>query len=350
MPLEFESAEAFGVGSVNAILARRPYIAEKGSRYAGQPVICQVRGVGKDAETYERPVTNATLRKDEWQELDAVIVEAARERLVGVDDLISRGLTHALGGVGVLTAQWEAGSEMTDANITMDGETVDDLDRQEFALRGVPVPVVHKDFKIGRRVLEASRTHGAALDVTTGAEAGQSVARSSEQMLFNGASIKSDGYQIYGYTTHPQRNTASISNWSTASGSTILTEATDLVQALRQDRHYGPAILYIPAEYESSMEDDLKAESDKSVRQRLLEINGIEDVKVADVLADGEVVLAEMSRTNVDLAIAQDVSTMEWQQGSNWTTHYQAAAVWVPRFKADFDNRLGVVHATATST
>ena len=348
--LELESARDFGVNSVNAILAKRPYIAEKGSRYAGQPVICQVKGAGKNAEYYERPVNNATLRKDEWQELDTVIVEAARERLVGVDDLISRGLTHSLGGVGVLTAQWEAGSEMTDANITMDGETVDDQDRQEFALRGVPVPVVHKDFKLSLRVLEASRTIGAALDVTTGAEAGQSVARSSEKILFNGASIKSDGYTIHGYTTHPNRNIASISDWSTASGATILSETTTLIQTLRQDRHYGPVIMYIPAEYEAAFEDDLKAETGISVRERLLRINGLEDIKVADVLGTGEVVLAEMSRTNVDMAIAQDVSTMEWQPGSQWTTHYQAAAVWVPRFKDDFDGRLGVVHATATSS
>ena len=36
--------------------------------------------------------TNDTLRKDEWELFDETVVEVARERLVGVGDLIERNL------------------------------------------------------------------------------------------------------------------------------------------------------------------------------------------------------------------------------------------------------------------
>jgi len=248
-------------GGENAILSQRPYIATNGKN-SGHPVVAYNTGQldDKGMPIYgERRITaNATLRKDEWIDLEDQIIEAARERLVIVDDLQSAGLTYNVGGLGTLISEWETGSEMTDADITMDGETVRNKDRQEFGLSGVPIPVIGKDFKIGERMLMASRQRGAGLDVTQGVEAARSVARTSEAMVFNGASIGASNsagnrYTIPGLTTYGGRSTFTMSDWSDDVGVTpedIFKEILEMVQQLEtEERHYGPFTIYIPGAY-----------------------------------------------------------------------------------------------------
>jgi len=346
-------------GGENAILEQRPYIATNG-KFKGQPVVAFNTGqLDKDGQPVygEKPAIQAnasTLRKDDWVDLESAIIEAARERLVIVDDLMGAGLTYNVGGLGTLISEWESGSEITDAEITMDGETNSDKDRQQFALNGVPVPIVQKEFKIGERVLQASRRSGAALDVTTGTEAARAVARASEKMVFNGSTIGASNsggtrYTIPGLTNFAGRATYTISDWSNAgvSNETILTEILQMIEvAETQERRYGPFKLYIPAEYSYRFRQDFKANSDKTLMQRVMEIDAIEAVRVSDVLGDGNVILLEMTRGTIDLAIASDLTTVQWQSGSRWTNHFQTFASWVPRLKQDYDGHCGIVHGT----
>ena len=47
---------------------------------------------------YAEMHANATLRKDEWVELDRTMVAAFNERLVGIQDLIDNNLVHPQAG------------------------------------------------------------------------------------------------------------------------------------------------------------------------------------------------------------------------------------------------------------
>jgi uncharacterized linocin/CFP29 family protein len=340
------------LNSENGMLAKRPYIATSG-RHAGQAVVTVNTGKRDQSGNLvyaERPINaNATLRKDEWIDLDDTIIEAARERLVIVDDLISAGLTYNVGGLGTMIAEWETGSEVTDARISMDGDTVTERDRQEFGLNGVPIPLIHKDWKISERALLASRTRGAALDVTTGQEMARAVARTSEAMIFNGASLSTGGYSIPGLTTYSGRETFTISDWS-ASGTTpetILAEILAMVAKLETNaRAYGPFNIYIPAAYSAKFYQDFKANSDKTLMDRVLEDPRINAVRVADALATGNVSVVEMTSRNIDLAIASDVTNVQWQSGSGMTNMFKTYAAWAPRIKSDFDGRCGILHGS----
>jgi uncharacterized linocin/CFP29 family protein len=342
---------------VQAALAKRPYINSR-----GQAVVAVHTGK-LDPKTgmpimKERIVANATLRKDEWISLDDRLVESARERLVIVDDLMSAGLVHPVGGLGVMTSEWEEGSEITDAEVTMDGETQTDNDRQEFSLKGVPIPIIQKRFRIGERVLLASRQRGAALDVSTGVEAARSVARVSEDIVFNGTVLgaqKSAGntYQVYGLTNFPQRATVTISDWSDDSGVSpedILDDIHAMVQEMETNqRHYGPFNFYIPAAYMFRFREDFKANSDKTLLQRCLEEESVASIKVADKLATGNVVMVELDEMVIDLAVASDITNIQWASGSGWTNYFQTYAAWAPRLKTDYDGRTGILHATVGS-
>ena len=346
--------QEFGVGSgENAMLEKRPYINSKGQNV----VAFNTHQMDQNGQFIykERAIqTNATLRKDEWVNLEDRLIEAFRERLVIIDDLRSGGLTYNAGGLGTLISEWETGSEITDAEITMDGESKADKDGQEFGLDGVPIPVVHKEFTIGERMLQASRSRGAGLDVTTGLEAARSVARRSEHMVFNGAKIgkvksASNSYGIPGLTTFDARATFTISDWSdpAVTPQTIHGEILQMVKILEtQQRRYGPFKFYIPGAYAFRFREDYKTNSDKTLMERVLDEDVIDGIRISDVLEAGNVVGIDMKPEVIDLAIASDITTVQWASGSGWTNEFQVYAAWAPRLKADFDGRTGVVHGS----
>jgi hypothetical protein len=343
-----------GVDSEAKILAARPYFNEE-----GHPCITvntgQLDENGFPVYREQRIQTNATLRKDEWLRLDETLITAARERLVIVEDLRAAGLTHNVGGLGVLISEWEKASEITDAEITMDGESDTDADRQEFGLNGVPIPVIQKRFKIGERVLMASRTRGAALDVTTGVEAARAVARTSESIVFNGTTmgtVNSDGnqYQIYGLLNFPDRATfPTLLDWADV-GTTpeeILGDILAMITILETQEHkFGPFTLYIPGAWAHRFREDFKANGDRTLMQRVLAIESIRAVRVSDTLQAGDVVLIELDRMTIDLAVAADLSNIQWGSPSGWTNFFQTFAAWAPRLKSDYDGHTGILHGS----
>lgn len=328
-----------------------PYVNVK-----GQPVIQVFTGKRNDKGqpmVREHIVSNASLRHEEALRIDAEVLASYRQR-AGVMELFkSSGLVHPVGSLGVLISAWERSSEITDAQVTLDGESLAEGDNQGFQLDGVPIPIIQKPFRISERALLASRGNGGGLDVTTGIEAAVAVARAGEDMLLSGSpSIgKVDGYSIYGLTNHPNRNLATISDWSDTgvAGTTILAEILALVQAAEQDRKYGPFALLIPNTYNFRFYEDFKSNSDKTLMQRILEDSRIKAVQVCDRMTTGQVVLVELDRSTVDLAVASDVTTIQWASLSGWTNYFQVYMAGAPRIKTDYDGRSGIVHASVGS-
>jgi uncharacterized linocin/CFP29 family protein len=312
----------------------------------GESKIVQVNeaGVAEGVRTNAQ----ASLQYQEWMDIDRTVIEIATQRLVGIADLQGRGLTHPLGSIGVTVSLWDRSSDMTGAEIDMSGLTGSEEDTPNYLTAQVPVPVVHKDFRLNLRRLEASRRMGEGLDVTAAAIAGRVVAEASETMLFSGESIVVDGNTIYGYTTHPDRNAVDLTtHWdliATANNYLIIADVIAMQNASRSDRHYGPWMLYIPTAYESKMDEDYRANDNRTVRDRIMALAGIQGVRVADFLPANNVVLVQLSRETVDLATAQDISTVQWTPDGGMTNKFKVMAVWVPRLKSDFDGRMGLVH------
>lgn len=290
--------------------------------------------------------TNRLLRKDEWVQLDTRIVNVARERLIGIQDLRSRGLTHQLGGLGTLYSQYEQQGDMSDANVDMGGVTQGEEDDIGFNPVTVPVPIVHKDFSINLRRLQASRKLGDGLDTTTGEVASRKVSEGIENMLFKGANLTVDGNKIYGYTSHPNRVTGTTSgSWSTIGN--VYNDVLDMIKEAHGKNKFGPFILYVAGDVWPSLLDVYTDGSGQTARDRI--INGIpelQDIKPADKLDSGNVVLVQMTSDNVDLAVAQDINTVEWNEQGGMVTNFKVMAAMVPRIKADSEGRLGVVHIT----
>lgn len=294
-------------------------------------------------------VTNApaTLRYDEWKDIDRKVIEISTQRLKATAAFISRGLTYNLGSIAAVVALWQRSSDMTPAEVTMDGVSESEEDRVNFDTKSVPVPIVHKDFRINMRYLEASRRMGQGVDTIQAGIAARVVAEKNEDMLLSGTPIQVDGATVYGLLNHPDRNTASLPlAWDNVSktGALILADVITMITAAKADRHFGPYLLLLPQAYEMVLDTDYRANDNRTIRQRIMALEGIAGIEIVDRMTANNIVLVQLSDDVCDIAIAQDVTTIQWAEQGGLVQKYKVMSSMVPRVKSDFDARSGIVH------
>lgn len=292
---------------------------------------------------------NATLRRDEWKQYDDAILKTAVSRRIGVADLQAMGLVFNLGnGLGTMVLEYEDVSDFTDAEVSMDGRAKVQKDRPDFEINYLPLPITHKDYSIQARALAASRSRGDALDTTSAELATRKVVEKVETYLFQGSSTFTyGGGTIYGYMTHPDRNEVDFSadEWDLSTGGEgILTDVRAMKQALIDAKYYGPYMIYVPTNYETALDDDFKSASDKTTRQRILEVEGVMGVKVADFLTDDNVIMVQMTSDVVRLVNGLDISNVEWNEEGGMVLNYKVMEIKVPQIRSDQSGNCGVAH------
>jgi uncharacterized linocin/CFP29 family protein len=311
------------------------------------------------------PIANseATLRKDEWIELDQAVIKAARLRLPAVNRLTALGLNRNLAnGFGKTIYQWETQSEMNDAQISMDGLTRGINDRVEFPLKGIPLPIVHKDWTINARNLAESRNVGESVDVTQAESAAYKVAEYIENMLYNGpggtstaATYTYAGYSIYGLRNFPQRVTGSLTgkwddivNSDITVGEKIVADVLAMIQASLDVDRGGPWDLHVPRNYETTLGEDYKTNSDKTIRQRIMEIEGIQQIIISDKLPDDNVILLQTTSDVIQMITGMPINNIQWSIEGGMAFNYKVMGIIVPRLIADYNNSSGIIHYTGS--
>jgi uncharacterized linocin/CFP29 family protein len=290
--------------------------------------------------------TNALLRKDEWELLDTRLVTTFNEALNGIADLRNRGLTLDLGGMQTIISQYEKQSDMDEAMVHMAAAIEDEQDRTQYSLVSVPVPVISKGFQFDIRHLSASRRLGQSLDTTNSETAARKVAEKLEDILFNGNVSVMGGSPIYGYRTHPHRNTNTGADWGTATN--IYTNILEMITIMAADRVYtGPFVLYVnPAQYVQTLAISDTTRMKSELQVALDSIPQLEAITPTDKMPAGECCLVSMTRDTTELAIGEDVSNVEWESMGGMASHFKVMTVAVPRVKSDYSGRCGIVHTT----
>lgn len=290
--------------------------------------------------------TNDVLRKDEWILLDETVVQIARDRLILAGDLLTRGLRFDVPNpLGTTRIEWERLGDLTAADVNMSGVTEATRDRATFDLKSMPFPIIHKDFQINIRALAASRNRGESLDVTNAGLAARVVAEKIDDIVMNGVTISQTNGQIYGYLNAPNRNTASVTaTWVTATGEQIVGDVLSMIDAAIGDNMYGPYVIYVPFNVFVQMGDDYKANSDKTVMQRVMEIPGIEAVRPTARLTAPNVLLIQMTADVVDMVTGMQPTTLQWESHGGMITNFKVMAMMVPRIKDDKADQSGIVH------
>ena len=292
-----------------------------------------------------------TLRRDEWIYFDTTVAEEAALRLSGVADLLENpslvmNIPNAMGKTLIEVANI---GDMEEAVVSMDGLARSDNDAVGFDGDNYPLPITHKDFNIGLRKLESSRSgRGDALDTTQIRVSTRKVAEKLEYMLFRGGP-KFQGHTIYGYTNHPNRNTGSFGtngNWSQAAktGADMLADLTTAKAGLMADGFDGPYWVYLPAAYSTEIDDDFKASGDKSIRERLLEIDGVTKISISSQLPANNIIVVQATPDVVQWAMGEEISPVQWDIYGGFGIAFKVWGIQAPVIRATQSGKSGIYH------
>lgn len=324
----------------------------KGStgKWAGEQMIAAVNaGIKINAEVLR---ANGVLRHEEWKFFDDAVIGEALIQLKGVADLIGAGLTVTVpNSLGKTVYAYEKSTMMDEAQVSMDPVTRTENDRVEFDLANLPLPITHKDFYLNLRTLTASRERGEPLDTLQSRLAGRVVAEKTEKMLFQGLTGTFGGMSIYGYMTHPDRNTASFGtngNWATSNtsktGENILSDVLTMIAAAEADRMFGPYWLYVPRNSNTKLDNDFKANSDLTIRQRLMMVDGLNKITAVDQLTENNVILVQATLDVTAMVLGETLQTVQWDVEGGFQINFKAFQIALPLIRSDITGRSGVVH------
>jgi hypothetical protein len=342
------------------------------------------------------PVVNATsLRKEEWLELDKVVLKAARYRLRAYADLAAANTFGGFNAMSKMILEHETMSDALEAVVDMDGMTPARNDVPTYQLEGLPLPITHADFYLSSRRLAVSRNTGTPLDTSLGEQAGRRVAETIEKttignvtgVTYGGASTHTGGYgrtsRVYGYTNFPDRLTKTNMTAPTAGGwvpSTTVSEVLACITQLADNKFFGPFMLYHSTDWDRYLDNDYYVSitsgavaPTKTLRQRLREIEVIQDVRRLDMLfasapttdttssnytgPGGESVTGNNAFTFIfvqmtpDVARAingMDITTVQWETEGGMKLNFKVMAIQVPQLRADRYGNCGILHATTS--
>ncbi len=322
----------------------RPWVNKKGQQFY------QLKGNKKPVRMTGNATT--TMRKDDWLAIDDVVITAAKPRLKAVADLIGAGLTFNMNGMAASSLQTETQSDMNRASVSMDGMRRNANDRPEFKDQTIPLPIIHKDINFSARNIIISRNGGSPLDLTSIALASARVAEEAEQMLIGNSEVANEytygGGTIYGYTDFPDALSKTFTQPSGAAtdGTTFLTEVLAATQQLRDAFHYGPYVLYTGTSWQQFLGADFKAGSDKTLQQRILEIDEISSIRPLDYLSGFNLIFVQMTPDVVREIMGLSITTVQWETHGGMQKNFKIMAIMVPQLRSDFNGRTGILNGS----
>ena len=289
---------------------------------------------------------NATLRRDEWMWYDRAVTRLARERLVVTSELISRGLSVPLPNpLGVLAIEWDNVGDLEPAELSMSGLNEASKDQLDYGMSSMPIPLIHKEFTLNLRQLEAARRNGRNMDTTHAQVATRKVVELIEQLIFTGATIQSANGRIWGLLNHPNRNTGSLSgDWATAPGENIVADILAMIEKARVDNMFGPFLLFIPGRVGVSMSRDYKANSSDTILQRLRDIPGLVGIVPTNRLTGNNTLLVQLTADVIEMIDGIQPTMVEWDSRGGFEMNFKIFAIMLPRIRSDYANQSGIVH------
>lgn len=325
----------------------RPFVGDDGRSYIS-------RNTGKLDDNgnpiAEALVTNAgaTLRKDEWEQIDDVVVKAARKRLKIVNWLRSSGLSVNIpNGFGTTVYQYERQSDISAARISMDALAPGDNDRPVYDLVNLPLPIIHKEVTMSSRQLATSRKGNTPLDTSMLELAAIKVAEEAEKLhLGTFGTFVFGGATLYGLTNFPSRITGSATDPAGGSWTPTATynDVLAMISAAYDKFRYGPFKLWYSTGYLQYMMRQFSLYDPTPLERAIANIPQISSVEVCDYLTGKQLLLVQEDSSTVRTVIGMDIQTVQWQERGGLLEKFRVMAMMVPQMKVDQSSNCGVVH------
>jgi len=269
----------------------------------------------------------AQLTDEEMIYIDNRIVETVKPALIG------RRLfpVFKLPNAGFVTVRGYKRSDMSQARISLQGQTKN-KDRSEKTAFDVTVPVIHKEFTLWWRDLEASRNGGLPLDTQEAENAARQCAEEEDKLLLSGEYTGWTALGIEGLATATGRNTqASAGAW----GANALTDLSAAIGKLEASGHTGPYAAILRSTWAAKLRALV---SNTAVKY----IEVIRDLFPAGIYVSDSLytsgglttiaLVVEPSQENFELVIGQDLSVFT-QQDPDMNLQCKVFEVLAPRIK-----------------
>ena len=294
-------------------------------------------------------VTNSFLSLEEWSKLDKKIIQAAERSLGAWADVMNDGLTEHT-SLAEEFSKWRVSSEVTDADVTMDFRTRIGQDKVDMKTYGVPIPIISKGYSFGRREVLVARASGADLQTVNAEEAARAVSEGVESLLVNGnTNIVVQGMSIPGYTSlaaRDQDTAAGYGGGDFGTFSDIYPTFTGMMSKLAAKDYYGPFRCYVAnTQYYEMLA--LNSETERSALANVLDLPEIESVRPNALLADGSLVMVQMTSNVVNARIALDLENRQWEAPDGSALFYSVMMAAAPRLVTDYNGNTGIAHATS---
>lgn len=302
----------------------------------------------------------ATLRKDDWVQIDQMVVSAARPRLRFFNDLRAAGLNMNIpNALGTTVWQYEKQSNISDATVSMDGLNKGASDRPVMDIEQMPLPIIHKDFTFSARQIAVSRKSNLPLDISTCGMASRMVAEKVEKLALGvDPEFKFGGGNVYGVCNYPYRVTKLFTNpWNADrtrntdwTPGILQKEILEARRALHDRFHYGPFAIYHSPDFDEILDDDYNITTSGistalTLRERLLKIDAISSIKTSEFLPSGTMIMLEMDANTIQAITGMDITTVQWQTEGGFEIHFKVICMLLPRIKSDFYGNCGILHA-----
>jgi len=270
-------------------------------------------------------------------------------------------LVQALEGAGLTTdismahtiSTWRVATDLTEAEHNMDARTRSEEDQVSFTKQGVPVPLTHKDYRIGHRELKESRNMGTGLDTMMARSAARKVSEALEDLVIDGLpdlQIQDNGtvMNLPGLRNHQDREQYSGSSWSTPDN--VTTDLNSMIERLERNNFEAGGRGYWLIHgtgIKSKLREDYDSDGDKSVAGRVDQMSEIQNRLYVPRMPDGEAVLLKPVPEVIDIARDPDgTQNIQWSSHGGMENQFKVLSLMAPRLKSQADGSMGVVHAT----
>ena len=228
---------------------------------------------------------------------------------------ISRGILPAKmlpGGIGTMQYSFDSATEVSEAMLsyafTDNSEDVTGRSREH-----IPIPILHKEFRIGRRDLAACQLGGYDIDTRTANSAAYRVGNLENEVVLDGFAPDDSNYQIEGIYRSANNSYETSADFGTAGNAT--TAVSEALKLLAADEIVSDFDLYINPEQYIELASSIFGTSNEGAREMPLveELLGGSVIKSIWIDA-GTGMLIPTNCPNIfgELVVAQD-ATVEMQ-------------------------------------
>lgn len=299
--------------------------------------------------------------------MDRAVVEVGMQRLSFVADIIAAGLTYNLTDpLSVTQLEWNSTNKVGAAQRTMSPSARGENKLPIMLPNRLPIYLTTDTFEIDIRSLKMSQRIGTPLDTNLVKQCTRAVNEAIEDAAINGATtldgqdLKVAGYSAPGLVNAPNANTQNLTAaaWTTAPvGTTVFAEVMAMINKAQADKKFGPYRLYVGTQIGNALDSDYNSATNNtiSIRARLLQIETLQAIRVADMLPAGngatppigaKVALVQMTSDVIDCVVGQYPTVIPWTSLDGFTIYNLVMAIIIPRVRSDYNGDSGIVIGT----